>query len=284
MATGILTTIQCIPLDFPEAPPEISAPFVGVFKMMRESLYKVPDPSDMVAKLMNFLQLALAPVRPWLEMLEGILAIKDCIEAVPKIITDPTALVDCMKKLVKVITRMLAYQPPMSYVKALVDICGVLIMLMDELIRLIVTINDRLVDLTINLARARALGDMKLVQIIECGSTDLKAQTLTLFEFMKFVTNPLSLFVEPVLRLIPNDDAQKAADAIQSMANVDELVTELEAMGSAEIATGLNAILGAAVMPLGLGRKSLCLIHNIFCVTVGKNPIADVDLPTLQSV
>lgn len=285
-ARGVLASIECINLEVPEPPPSITAPFLGTFQMARDSLYKIPDPSEMICKAMTALQLALAPVRQWLEMLEAILAIKNCLESIPKAIMtlSPSPIFDCLKQLVKIIARLLSYQPPLSYIKSLVDICRVMVLLLDEIINLLSAIDDRLSELAANLSYALSIGDTKLIEIVNCGSGDLKYMSVSFMEMMKLIMMPVNLFVEPIIRFIPDPKLQKAAEAIALAGDTDGAVAAVNALTVDQLSTLLAPLITPQLIAITAIRASLVMVHNVLCHAVGAELLANREMPTFRNL
>lgn len=282
---AFLAEITCVPLVIPIPPPQINIPFLGKLQQIRESMYKIPDASEAIGKLLNTLQVALAPVRQFLEQLEIILCIKDCVEAIPKAILtlSPDPVFKCLKKLIETIARLASYFPPMSYVKMLVDVLAFALLLIDAVVLTIATIDAEITRLIESLDIAAQLDDVALLSIVNCGSGELAAMSLSLLDLIKVVQLPLRLAVEPVLRLIPNEDAQKAAAAIVDIGAAIELQREgIEALTS-------MAQLGPALAPvyaaLQTMRSALVVIHNIMAPVVGLPGVDDrTEFPAFVNV
>jgi hypothetical protein len=90
----------------------------------------IPDPRlghplSQVESLLKLLQAALMPLQPFFDVLNVILAIKDCIEAVPGLLTDPSKLVKAITALLKAFGKLVALFPQVSVPKLVKDILGV---------------------------------------------------------------------------------------------------------------------------------------------------------------
>jgi len=80
---------------------------------------------------------ALAPLTPIFDIIEAIVAIKDCVTAIPDALgppPDPSKLTDCVPELVRRIEKLLSLLPPASVLLMIVQLLDVLIAIFDGMI------------------------------------------------------------------------------------------------------------------------------------------------------
>ena len=145
-------------LEIPELPDPCKALFPGGVTL------ESPD-------LLELLQPALAPLAPMFDIIEVIVAIKNCLEAIPDAIAqlNPQPIIDCFPPLAEKIAKLLRLLPQVSLpalIVAIIDcIAGKLRQVRGFLQRLLLQVQR----LAAVLERAAELDDPNLNGIAVCG-------------------------------------------------------------------------------------------------------------------
>jgi len=279
-----LGRISCTLLVAPNPPPEVQVPFLGALKKARESLYGLPDPSALLMKFMDNLNLAMAPLRQFLKLVQTIMAIKDCVTAIPEAILtlSPAPIIKCLKNLMKYIAKLIAMIPPMSYVRLLVDICSVIIQLVDELIYTVQVLDARIQQYFADLATATALGDTKLIEFTNCGASELQIIAINMSDILKLIKPVISLILDPLVDLMPSGDLKNAVKALE---NVDSALGPIAAtvQSAGASVAALQVALRPLVMLLGPLREVIVTTHNTIAPLIGRDPLATREVPEFTS-
>lgn len=144
----------------------------------------IADPSEMIQQFFAQLNSMLAPLTPILNIMDAILAIFECIQALPKVITelDPTELINCLPGLAEAIQRLLKMLPQLAIPILIVQI-------LDTIIYYLQSVRDQLAGF---IARARAIidaatravepGNFQLQLVMDCINNNWDADVANLNE------------------------------------------------------------------------------------------------------
>jgi len=294
---GTPITVTCRQLTFP-TPPSIDIPHFGILQKAQETLDGIPDPADLLCKFQDTIAVALAPVRRYLEMIEAFLTIKQCMSVIPDAITslDPGVILDCMKNLAKAFARLLSWLPPFTYVRLAMDVTSYLLDLVDAILSLAARVDDK-IDKWVNLdALAKQLGDLELVNFVNCGMEDLSTDLRLLLKLVKFIEPANDVLMEMFLRLLNSDglrDAyEKYKEASEYYDKVDTALSEgasslpaLAGFSSSDTQDPVVPVprMGALWENMNRSRNAAVVIYNTLAPFVG----ADADkearsLPTFK--
>lgn len=174
MAFPLKETLQelCIPVDFIQGKCIV---FPGGAEICMQFPRIPTDGGEAVRKLFEQINAALAPLTPMFNIIDAVLAVFQCVQAVPDAITnlDPTALIECVPDMVEKINRLLALIPQLTLpamIVALIDlIIDALVALMAQL-RHIAAEQARIIAAGI---RAAEPGNVALRTILDCATGDL---------------------------------------------------------------------------------------------------------------
>lgn len=89
-----------------------------------------PSLSAIVGSLLEPLNAALTPLAPFFRLLDVVIAVVNCVMAIPDSLgppPDPTKLVKCVTKLVKALAKLTSLFPPLSIPVMIVGICKVIV-------------------------------------------------------------------------------------------------------------------------------------------------------------
>lgn len=278
--------VTCIDPPAWRRPPSIRIPNQGTVEMAWDSLSSIPDPADLMSKFMNVVNLALASIRKYLQMVEVVVAIKQCIEAVPKAIMtlSPSPIFDCLKTLAKVFTQVMQDFPPFPYIFMAVDVAGICVDLIDAFILLFQRLDAKIAAL-VNLNNyALGLSDIELVNMSSCAMKDVKLSVQQILDVLKIVKPVNDILLSVILRLMPIPSAQKAAnDYALAAITFGTASSELEAGGGAlSVITGLPP-LGTMFQALAGARNAIAVIYNVLAPMTGvDDQKTTIAIPTFQ--
>lgn len=174
---------------------------------------------------------ALAPLTPLFDIIETLVAIKDCVTAIPDALgppPDPSKLAACVPNLIEKIEKVIALLPPASVLLTIAQLLDVIIAILqgciDEL-RAVLRLLDRI-------SRARLLAGRVpgLLSIIDCGQQSAEAQMSNIERAMASI-NPIIELINVIgslagLKPIPTfegglgDDPDVAIDTLQGLVDV----------------------------------------------------------------
>lgn len=130
--------------------------------------------------LLRFAQPALAPFLPMFRVLEAVVAIKNCIEAIPDALgppPDPTAVAACIPALAEKIAALLELMPQVSVPVMVARLIDCIIRELEQLRIFLLGLIAQVERIAQVLERAAELDDPNLALVASCG-TDRVAQTL----------------------------------------------------------------------------------------------------------
>lgn len=259
---------------------------MGTIELAWDSISGIPDPADLASKFMNIIQTALASIRKYLSLVEVVVALKQCMEAIPKaIITlNPDPIFNCLKTLAKVFAQILQDIPPFPYIFMAIDIAGACVDLVDAFIALLQRLDARIAAL-LNLQNyAAGLGDIELINMSNCAMRDIKFTVQQLMDMLKLLKPVNDILLSVIFRMIPLPAAQKAAnDYTVAAVTFSDTSSILESGGGAVSAlTGLPP-LGTMFQALASARNALAVIYNILAPFTGVDGDKTViPIPTFQ--
>lgn len=256
----------CLPIPIPPGQPRLSIPGLGYFEVAKDALYSIPDPTKYMMSMQDLATVALAPVRRFLELVEVILLIQQCVTSVIDCLLPPSPgpLINCLKKLGEAIVRLAALFPPISYIHCLCDILEYCINVIDAIFDFFHVLDERITELRGNLAMALSLGDVELASITDCAGKEVGALTLNAMHLLRGITALLGIIVGSIARMVPSPDMQKAAKEIAAFP--ETLVNIQDAIANAEGAP----VLDDAVETMLIMRRLLINMHTLLASIVGR--------------
>ncbi len=153
-----MTLPGCKLLDESPDPFEITLP--GGIAIERTNLMEVIDP-------------LLAPLMPVFNLVDTIVAIVNCIKVIPDVITDPTAIGDCLKELGKKVGKLLQLLPQLSIPLLLVQLIELLIATLRQVRTELLHLQQQMVQITGVIDRAMDLDDPGLLSLAFCARANL---------------------------------------------------------------------------------------------------------------
>lgn len=263
-----MATIVCIPpLDDALSDLGITMPGVGRLEFLKDSIDKIPRPSEYILKALNNMSPALSPVFTMLRIIQVVQAILNCIKATKKSISqlNPGPLIGCFRGLFEAFANLLPLIPPLSYVKLVADIMTALRLLIEDMLNVIVIIDTRISTIKAIIERGYDTDDPNLISIGNCAKDDLNEEAATILQLMRMlglVIGSVFTIMEIIGDLLPGP----AGDKIKS---VGEQLSGAQADTQA-VSLGDFPPLGAMQTTL-MGLRDVCaMIELIANTALGK--------------
>ena len=261
-----MTIANCLELPAPPTLPPLTIPNFGILQTARQSLYDMPDLSNYIMRLQDTAAVALAPLRRMLEIMEVLLAFKQCMQAVPAALLPPSPkpILDCLKSLVKAFTLLLQYIPPFNYIPTLIDLMDYVIVVIDEIVAFFQLLDDRITEQKVELEAALELGDLELASIIDCVSAETTQLIVNAMDILKFIQPLITTMLDPLSRLIPvailKEKLEELADIPSALVQIQ---TDIEATAGIPVITPLLQV-------MYIIRNVAVVVANTVAPLVGK--------------
>lgn len=275
---------RCIRFGDLPALPSIEIPQFGILSAIRKDLYSIPDINPYLLDMQAQIQLAIAPLRRFFELIEIILAIRDCQKAVIDALLPPSPgpIIECLRNLIRALARLAAFFPPLEYVKTLVTMCIYSVAFIDAVWDLFGLLDARISELKAGLAEAIRLGDLDLAAIYDCASTEVTALINQSLDPLQIVLVPIQMMLDPIARLVPIKPLQ---DALSEIVNITAEFEQLRSDGfqTARAEVSEFTVELPLLQPLlditAKIRNVIVIVHNTAAPVVGRDP----DLGTRQA-
>ena len=177
----------CIPM--PEIPEIDDICFPGGFCLsyVWDGIAKIPTAADMSTDFFSQIGPAMAPMKPFFDMLDTVLQIFKCVSAIPKSIMtlNPGELLDCFPALAKLIDQLLKLIPQLSIPKMIKAILHNLAKLLRSIASELTYIQFQLQRIADGIDRAAQLNDVKMNGFLVCAQKDLDDSVLSTAEALK---------------------------------------------------------------------------------------------------
>ena len=222
-----MTLAQCLELPTPPALPPLRIPNFGVLETARQSLYDLPDLSNYIMRLQDSAAAALAPLRRMLEIMEVMVAIKQCMSAIPDALLPPSPgpILDCLKALFKAFALLLQYIPPFNYIPTLIDLLDYVIIVVDEVVNLFTLLDNKITAQIATLTTAIDLGDLELAAMTDCASGESQVLILNSMDILQFTTPLISAMLSPISRLVPESILK---EKLEQLATISTQLEDIE--------------------------------------------------------
>lgn len=185
----------CIDLD--TGPGEVCVTLPGGARVCANLSADITDPSEHVKALFASVNGALAPLKPTFDIIETILALKSCVEAIPKIFTstppNPAAVAQCVPNLVEKVEVLLNLLPQISIPLLIKEIIRALILFFQGLRRRIVYLIQKLNNILAAQQRATSIPSVQLQSILDCATANLDVELVNLNESLSPVNRLINL-------------------------------------------------------------------------------------------
>jgi len=227
-----VATVVCI--EIPEIPNKLSItmPGVGELQYLKDSIDKIPRPSTYVLKMLNGISPALAPIYTILKILDVILALVNCINAIPKSLPfNPQPIIDCIQKLIEAFAALLPLLPPFVYIRLVVDIAVAIRLLIDDLISVLDVIDQQITQVKNLINKALDFDNTAMLQIGNCARTDIQRSTAGLQQIMEAMAKVMGIIMgimELMTAVLPGPAADKIQKTIDDINTFNAAVTALD--------------------------------------------------------
>lgn len=140
------------------------------------------DPSELLQALFGAVNSALTPLNPIFNIIDAVIAVFDCIKAIPKAITqlNPVPLLECIPNLADAIGKLLQLIPQLSLPFLIIDILDIIILFLNETRNTIQRLNARAGRLAAANLRAAEPGNIALSLAMDCINANFDADLVNL--------------------------------------------------------------------------------------------------------
>lgn len=221
-----MATLVCINLGNLPAKLDITMPGMGVLQLINDKIDGIPRPSEYVLKGLNALMPAMAPIYTIIKVLDVIVALTNCIKAIPMAIVtlNPSKIFECVEKLIEAFAALVPMIPPLAYVRMIVDIVVAIRTLVDDLLNVLVEIDKEISRITNLLANAIDNDDTVAVAIGECAKENLNKNVAGLIEIFTVVGKLMAIvfnILETIAVLLPPAAQDEFSRAKESILGID---------------------------------------------------------------
>jgi len=174
---------ECITIPSLPPPKEITFPGGATLGQMLAAGSEIPDPLDSVTNLLAQANSALAPLVPIFNIIDVVIALFDCVKAIPDSLgppPDPTAIAKCIPDLAEKAAKLLELIPQLSVPLLIIGIIDCIIQFLEGIKQQVQAIIDRLVAIASAASKADELGDANLQLVVDCakGNIDIQLQAM----------------------------------------------------------------------------------------------------------
>jgi hypothetical protein len=233
----------CIALPDIPTIDEICFPGGFCLSYIWDAINKIPHGSDMCLDFFSQIGPAMAPMKPFFDILDTVLALFRCLKAIPEAILslDPSELLNCFPALAKMIDQLLKLIPYLSLpkmVKAILHNLATLIRSVANDLNYIKSQLQRIADM---IDRAADLNDVKMNGFLVCAQATMNDGTMSTAEALKgigriilLVNILMGLFGGPEIpcfgELMANNIAEGIDKLIELLVALAELLDDIADM------------------------------------------------------
>lgn len=175
--------------EMPEIPSTDDICFPGglCLSYVWDSIGKIPSGADMMVDFFSQIGPAMAPMKPFFDMLDTVMQIFKCLQAIPKSIMtlDPGKLLDCFPALAKLVDQLLKLIPQLSIPKMIKAILKNLASMIKSIAAELEYINREFEKIARGIERAASLSDVKMNGFLVCAQKDLNDSVFSTAEALK---------------------------------------------------------------------------------------------------
>ena len=155
----------------------------------------IPDLLEVITQLFAQANSALAPLSPILNIIDAVIAIFECVKAVPDAITqlDPSGLIDCIPGVAEAVNKLLQMIPQLSLPIMILDILTVTIQFLEALKTTMQRALDQITAITNAQLKAAAPGQFALSSVVDCVNLNFGVQLENLNEALGPISRILGL-------------------------------------------------------------------------------------------
>lgn len=197
------------------------------------------DPADQVKKLFDQVNTALAPLNPIFTVIDAVVSIKDCIEALIDALGPPPSpkpIIECLKKLLFLVEKLIKMLPQLSIPLLVAQFLDALIIFVKSFRAQVLAIINRVASQIEAGLRAAQLGNLVLQASVDCTLENLGIELQNMgkqAEPINLLIGSINAFLDIVgLPCIPSLEIPTEL-AEEALAPLDLLIKILEALRDA---------------------------------------------------
>lgn len=142
----------------------------------------LPDPLEITLpggismehiNLVEIIQPALAPLVPLFNIVDTVVTIFNCLKAVPDVVNNPGAIIECLGDLGKAIGKLLQLVPQLSVPLMVIGLVDMLIATLKQAQNQFVNLNKQIKQITEAVDKAKELNDPTLMAIAQCAEANV---------------------------------------------------------------------------------------------------------------
>lgn len=228
-----LPDLSTVCIDLKVTSQELCVTFPGGAEMCVQ-IPGVPDPTDVSKQLLAQANAALAPLVPVFNIVDAIIALFNCVKAIPDSLgppPDPTKLAECIPDLAEKIDKLLKLIPQLSIPVLIAGLIDVLLFYLQGFRGQLEAIIAHQARLLAAATRAAELGNVQLRTVVDCAEASMDAYLQNLNEGMKPLNRLvalLNLFLQ-LAGLSPIPDFKNLGDdAEAALAPLDAVIDSLK--------------------------------------------------------
>ena len=228
-----LPDLSTVCIDLKVTSQELCVTFPGGAEMCVQ-IPGVPDPTDVSKQLLAQANAALAPLVPVFNIVDAIIALFNCVKAIPDSLgppPDPTKLAECIPDLAEKIDKLLKLIPQLSIPVLIGGLIDVLLFYLEGLRGQLQAVIAAQVRIAAAATRAAELGNVQLRTVVDCANASMDAYLQNLNEGMKPLNRLvalLNLFLQ-LAGLSPIPDFKNLGDdAEAALAPLDAVIDSLK--------------------------------------------------------
>lgn len=193
---------------------------------------KMTSVRDLIAQI----NAALTPLMPVFNLIDAVIALKECVEAIPSLATNPKALYDALQKLISAVTGLATVVPAASVPIMVGDIIKLLVFMLIALKFELSAFIEQSLRVDRAAVKAAMAGNGALLSVVEKAQqnlTNTKANTKTSMQPIDRLITLVNTLLD--IAQVPNNIrlptiGDLADDAQQALTVIDDLIEVLQAI------------------------------------------------------
>lgn len=216
----------CIPMPNIPTADKICLPGGLCLDYMWDSIGKIPHAADVPMDFFSQIGPAMAPLKPFFDLLDTVLSLFRCVTAIPKALVtlNPGELLDCIPALAKAIDQVLKLIPQLSIPKMVISIIRNIATLLRAVSSDLSYVQSQLQRIADMIDRAAELNDKKLNGFLVCAQDDLEKTTMATAEALRGVGS-IVLLVNIMMGLFGGPEIPCFGELFSgAVDNIDEII------------------------------------------------------------
>jgi hypothetical protein len=270
----------CVELPEMEIAPAVNMPGIGELTFIRDTLADMPRISDQVFKLLNVMSPALAPVYSLIRVLDIIIAIIDCVKAIPKSLPfNPQPLIECFTNLFEALSALVALLPPFAYIRLIVDIVALIRAVVDDMLDVFAVIDREVSQIKATIDRAMADNDTILLQIGDCAKDNLEKTTagiLQVFEAVAKIILVAISILDIIASVIPGPISDRISEWRNALSDIQGSLATSSPTGYPPLQDFVDLLVAVRTVLISIEQFGKAILGLDFTVP-------DFTVPTLEN-